>query len=89
MIGLAAFLFFLGQLAARAVRALSTSDELRYALGLGITAALLGFALQGLTVVQIRVTFIAGTFFALAGMLTALADRASAETEAPRTRDRP
>ena len=88
LIGLAAFLFFLGQLAARAVRALSTSDKLRYALGLGITAALLGFALQGLTVVQIRVSFIAGTFFALAGMLTALADRASTEAEAPRPRDR-
>jgi O-antigen ligase len=88
LIGLAAFLFFLGQLAARAVRALSTSDELRYALGLGIAAALLGFALQGLTVVQIRVSFIAGTFFALAGMLTALADRSGAEKEPPHGKDR-
>jgi O-antigen ligase len=88
LIGLAMFLFFLGQLAARAVRALGTSDELRYALALGIAAALLGFALQGLTVVQIRVSFVAGTFFALAGMLTALADRASAEKEPLRTQDR-
>jgi putative inorganic carbon (hco3(-)) transporter len=84
LIGLAAFLIFLGQLAARAARALSTSDTLRYGLGLGIAAALLGFVLQGLTVVQIRVSFIAGTFFALAGMLTALADRASAEKARPR-----
>ena len=79
LIGLAAFLFFLGQIAVRAVHALRTSDRLRYALALGISAAMLGFALQGLTVVQIRVSFIAGTFFALAGMLTALADRAGAE----------
>jgi O-antigen ligase len=77
--GLAAFVFFLGQLAVRAVSALRTSDRLRYALALGLAAALLGFVLQGLTVAQIRVSFITGTFFALAGMLTALADRASAE----------
>jgi O-antigen ligase len=84
LIGLAAFLFFLGQLAARAVRALRTSDTLRYAMGLGTAAALLGFALQGLTVVQIRVSLIAGIFFTMAGVLTALADRASAEKAAPR-----
>ena len=78
--GLAAFVFFLGQLAVRAVSALRTSDRLRYALALGIAAALLGFVLQGLTVAQIRVSFITGTFFALAGMLTALADRANAES---------
>jgi O-antigen ligase len=83
LIGLSAFLFFLGQLAARAVRALRTSDTLRSALGLGIAAALLGFALQGLSVVQIRVSLIAGVFFALGGVLTALADRASAEKAAP------
>jgi O-antigen ligase len=83
LIGLAAFLFFLGQLAARAAVALRTSDALRYGLALGIAAALLGFLLQGLTLAQIRVSFIAGAFFALAGMLTALADRASGET-APR-----
>jgi O-antigen ligase len=77
--GLAAFVFLLGQLAVRAVTALGTSDKMRYALALGIAAALLGFVLQGLTVAQIRVSFITGTFFALAGMLTALADRASAE----------
>ena len=77
--GLAAFVFLLGQLAVRAVTALGTSDKMRYALALGLAAALLGFVLQGLTVAQIRVSFITGTFFALAGMLTALADRASAE----------
>jgi O-antigen ligase len=79
IIGLAAFVFFLGQLAVRAVTALRTSDQLRFALALGIAAAVLAFVLQGLTVAQIRVSFITGTFFALAGMLTALADRASAE----------
>lgn len=79
VIGLAAFLFFLGQLALRAYEALRTSDKLRFALALGIAAALLGFVLQGLTVVQIRVSFIAGTFFVLAGMLTALAARSRDE----------
>jgi O-antigen ligase len=83
--GLAAFVFFLGQLGVRAVSALRTSDRLRYALALGIAAALLGFVLQGLTVAQIRVSFITGTFFALAGMLTALADRANAEPAKPRS----
>jgi O-antigen ligase len=81
-IGLAAFVFFLGQLATRTVEALSTDDKLRYALAIGCAAALLGFVLQGLTVVQIRVTFIAGTFFVIAGMLTTLADRARAESSA-------
>jgi O-antigen ligase len=81
VIGLAAFVFFLGQLGVRAYEALRTSDKLRYALALGIAAAMLGFVLQGLTVAQIRVSFIAGTFFALAGMLTALAARSRAEAE--------
>jgi O-antigen ligase len=78
-IGLAAFVFFLGQLAVRTVQALSTDDKLRYALAIGCAAAVLGFVLQGLTVAQIRVPFITGTFFVIAGMLTALADRAVAE----------
>ena len=86
IIGLAAFVFFLGQLAVRAVVALGTSDKLRYPLALGMAAALLGFVLQGLTVAQIRVSFITGTFFALAGMLTALADRARAESAASHRR---
>jgi O-antigen ligase len=78
--GLFAFLFFLGQLALRAVKALGTSDKLRYGLALGCAAAVLGFFLQGLTVVQLRVSFVAGTFFMIAGIITALADRAAAET---------
>jgi O-antigen ligase len=82
LIGLSVFVFFLGQLAVRAVQALRTSDRLRYALALGMAAALLGFVLQGLTVAQIRVSFISGTFFAIAGMLTALADRANSEAAA-------
>lgn len=80
LIGLAAFVFFLGQLAVRSVRALRAADRLRYALAIGCAAALLGFGLQGLTVVQIRVSFIAGTFFLIAGMLTALADRSARES---------
>jgi O-antigen ligase len=81
-IGLAAFVFFLGQLAFRSVQALSTDDRLRYALAIGCAAALLGFCLQGLTVAQIRVTFIAGAFFVIAGILTRLADRAVVESSA-------
>lgn len=87
LIGLAAFVFFLGQLAVRAVQALSTADRLRYALAIGCAAALLAFVLQGLTVVQIRVSFIAATFFVLAGMLTALADRNADASASPGASD--
>jgi O-antigen ligase len=79
LIGLAAFLFFLGQLGVRAVRAMQTSDRLRYALALGGAAALVGFAIQGLTVVQIRVSIVAGILFVIGGMITGLADRVAAE----------
>ncbi len=81
LIGLAAFTAFLIQLAARAARGLRTEQRMRYALTLGCAAALLGFVLQGLTVAQIRVPVIAGTFFVLAGTLTALADRAGSPSE--------
>lgn len=79
LIGLAAFLIFLGQLGVRSVRAVQTSDRLPYALALGGGAALTAFAIQALTVVQIRVSIVAGIVFVIGGMVTALADRAVAE----------
>ena len=81
IVGLAAFVAFLIQLAARALRGLRADERMRYALALGCAAALLGFVLQGLTVAQIRVPLIAGSFFVLAGLLTALADRARSTRE--------
>lgn len=76
LIGLAAFLTFVGQLGARAVRALRASRASEvYPLALGISAALLAFMLQGLTIVQLRTPILAGTFFLFAGLLTGLADR--------------
>ncbi len=81
LIGLAAFIAFLIQLGARAVRGLRAEQRMPYALTLGCAAALLGFVLQGLTVAQIRVPLVAGTFFMLAGMITALGDRAGSASE--------
>lgn len=81
LIGLAAFVAFLIQLAVRTVRGLRVEQRTGYALTLGCAAALLGFVLQGLTVAQIRVPVVAGTFFVLAGMITALADRAGSARE--------
>jgi putative inorganic carbon (hco3(-)) transporter len=74
--GLIAFLWFICQLAGRARRALRASSTLRYTLAIGLAAALLGFLIQGLTVVQLRVQIVAGIFFVFAGMLTGLADQA-------------
>jgi O-antigen ligase len=71
---LAAFLVFLGQLAARGVRAARSRDRLNRALALGIMAALVAFGVQGLTVAQIRVPLLVGAAMVLAGMLTRLAD---------------
>jgi O-antigen ligase len=76
LFGLTAFLVFAGQLGARAVRALRSGEPAAYALALGVTAALLGFAVQGLTVAQIRTNVVMGAFLLLAGLLTNLADRA-------------
>lgn len=76
LLGLSAFLLFAGQLGARAVRALRAADSARYALALGIAAALAGFAVQGLTVAQIRTNIVMGAFLLLAGVITNLADRA-------------
>jgi O-antigen ligase len=81
LLGLSAFLLFAGQLGARAVRAVRTADPSRYALALGITAALLAFAVQGLTVAQIRTNIVMGAFLLTAGMVTNLADRVSADRQ--------
>lgn len=78
-LGFFAFLAFLTQIAVRAARALRRSEGLSYAIALGIAATMLGFALQGLTQMQLRVNVIAAGFFLLAGMLTALAHPPSAQ----------
>jgi O-antigen ligase len=75
LIGLTAFFVFLGQLIARALVAMRSKEELPFTLAIGLGAALVAFALQGLTVVQMRVEIITGAFFVLGGMVTALADR--------------
>jgi O-antigen ligase len=85
LIGLAAFLAWAAQLARRAVVAVRRAGR-DAPVALGIAAALAAFGIQGLTVVQLRVTLVAGTFFVLAGMLTAYADRepeVGARLEAP------
>lgn len=82
-IGLAALLAFAIQIGLRAGRALGRATTgLEYAVPLGITAAFIGFAFQGLTVTPTRVTVVAGAMFTLAGFLTAFADRAGRGEEA-------
>ena len=73
-IGFFAFLSLLVTIGVRCVRALSRTRGLSYALALGITATMVGFILQGLTQMQLRVNVIAAGFFLLTGMITALAD---------------
>lgn len=75
--GFLAFIALLVGLAIRAGPALRGSAGLEYAIALGIAGAFAGFALQGLTQMQLRVNVIAAGFFLLAGMLTALSDRAA------------
>ena len=82
LIGLAAFLAFLVQLAARGLRTARARHSLERGLGLGISAALLAFVIQGLTITQIRVPIVTGTFFLLAGILTGLSDREGDSAEA-------
>ena len=77
VIGFAALAAFLIQLAGRAAVALRRATTgVEYAVPLGIAAAFTGFALQALTVTPTRVTVVTGALFALAGFLTAFADRA-------------
>lgn len=75
LIGLAAFLVFLVQLAGRGLKTARARHPLERGLGLGISAALVAFVIQGLTITQIRVPVVTGTFFLLAGILTGLSDR--------------
>lgn len=85
LLGLVAFLVLVGQLLARNVRALRSREALPFALALGFLAALVGFLVQGLTLMQLRVPVVAAAFFAILGMVTALSDRAAAQPprEAP------
>ncbi len=76
-IGLGGFLVFIAQLAWRARTAIGSRDRLARALALGLLATLSGFLVQGLTLMPLRVNAIAAAFFVVAGMLTALADRAA------------
>lgn len=75
VIGLAAFIALMVQLAIRAGVALGRQDQLQRALAIGFSAALLAFLIQGLTAAQLRTNLIAGAFFLVAGLLTGLANR--------------
>lgn len=83
-VGLLGFMIFFGQLLARASLASVRAGPLPRALGLGMLAALFGFLVQGATLMPLRVNAIVAAFFVLAGMITALADRA--RHDAPATR---
>jgi O-antigen ligase len=83
LIGLVAFSVFLAQLAARGMRAARARTPVERGIGLGISAALLAFVIQGMTITQIRVPVVTGMFFLLAGILTGLSDR-DAGSVAPR-----
>lgn len=75
LVGLVGFMTFVVQLLTRGRNGLRSQDVLAYALALGILASIVGFLVQGLTQMQLRVNIIAATFFVLAGMLTGLSDR--------------
>ena len=78
-VGLVGFLGFAVQLLIRAAAASRRRDPLAQALGLGLLATFVGFLVQGTTVMSLRVNAIAAAFFVLAGLITALADRARQE----------
>ncbi len=84
VVGFAAFVTFVLQWLVRAVRAIRVSDRLRYSIAVGMLASLLGFLVQAMTLTQLRVNVIAGTFFVFGGIVTALADRARADMAAGR-----
>ena len=73
IVGLVAFLVFLGQIVARGIRAASSAERLQRALAVGLLAGMAGFLVQGLTQAQLRVNVIAGAFFVTAGLIAALA----------------
>jgi O-antigen ligase len=75
LVGLVAFLLFIGALAVRALSARG-AGELGSTLSLGLAAGLFAFLVHGLTVTQIRVTILMGIFFMFAGMITGLSDQA-------------
>lgn len=68
LLGLTAFVLFAGAVLAGAV---GTQRARSSPLRLGLAAALVGFLVQGLTVVQIRAQVVMGTFLVVAGLLAA------------------
>jgi O-antigen ligase len=75
LIGLGAFLAFALVVAMQAAVA-SAPGRQTGALALGLSAAMLAFLVQGLTVAQIRVSVLVAILFLYAGMVTGLARRA-------------
>lgn len=73
LIGLVAFLAFIGQVAARGVGAVRTARERPdRVLAIGLLAALLAFVIQGLTVAQVSSPILATALFVLAGAIVGL-----------------
>lgn len=79
LIGLGGFCFFVALLIGRARAAIHVRDPFQRALALGFSAALFGFAVQGMTVTQNRNNLLWATFLVIAGMLVAIGDRADRE----------
>ena len=73
ILALAAFLVFFAQVIRRGVVALSHPQA--FGLKLGLLAAFVGFLVQGLTIASFRPPVVVGTFFVVAGLITALHDR--------------
>jgi O-antigen ligase len=80
LIGVGAFLAFIGLVVRRAFVALRHRTPISRAAAFGCAAALFGFAIQGLTVSLNRNNLLWATFLVLAGILVALSDRAPVRT---------
>jgi len=82
VIGLAAFMTWMAQLAVRGAAALRSKRREVSVLALGFIAGLVSFLLQGLTQMQLRVPVVAAAFFVVAGLLTNLGDLSRSEQAA-------
>jgi O-antigen ligase len=71
LLGLAAYLLWLGRIARDVVVEIRRRRRASYGIAVGLGAALLGYAVQGLTVSQYQVQVIQATFFVLAGVAAA------------------
>lgn len=78
LLGLGAFLLFCGFVARRAVAAMSSRVAEDRTFAYGLAGALLGFAMQGMTVSLNRNNLLWVTFLVIAGLLVALGGRAAA-----------